>query len=63
MLSPLIKWDHKQDWFVGNFEKYMETVRGKRTIIVSLRDQKYEYLSGHVLNGKIAYPPAAYLVN
>ncbi len=48
---------------MGSYEKYMETVRGHRVVVVTLKDKKQEYLSGHVLNGDIVYPAAGYLVD
>ncbi len=62
MISPLIKWYHQENWYTFNYRNFMEHRRGQHEISVSLRKEKYEYFSGHAMNGKHVFPVAGYLV-
>lgn len=60
MISPLIKWDHSEDWFVTKFE--MQRVKsGERKVKFALSDQDYKYISGHMIDGRVLVPATAYL--
>lgn len=52
MLSPLIKWDHSQNWFATKFDVQDKIKSGERTICVKLSDEGQEYLAGHVIDGE-----------
>lgn len=52
MISPSIKWDHSEDWFVASFDTHMSDRSGERMVKISLSDKKFEYLAGHVVDGK-----------
>lgn len=54
MISPIVKWDHSEALFVSNFDPVM--VYDKRIVSISLKDAKYAYLRGHVIDGKILFP-------
>ncbi len=62
MISPLIKWNHTQNWYVGNYDEFMGAERGQRKVIFTPDDKEDEFLKGHAVNGKIVYPAAGYLV-
>jgi hypothetical protein len=49
MIAPLIKWDHKQDYFVYKFD---ERVASEKSFTVNLQDQDFEYISGHEIDGE-----------
>lgn len=49
MIAPLIKWDHKQDYFVYKFD---ERIASEKTFTVNLQDQEFEFISGHEIDGE-----------
>lgn len=51
MISPLIKWDHTEDWFVMKFTVKKGGHSGERKAILSLDADNY--ISGHIIDGKI----------
>jgi hypothetical protein len=50
MISPFIKWDHSEDYFVMNYAT--KAPRSERTFSVSINDAEFEYISGHLIDGK-----------
>lgn len=56
MISPLIKWEHSDEWYVASYTMEEEKCSGERIIKVNIRDKLYEYMSGHVVDGKILLP-------
>ncbi len=63
MISPLIKWEHSEDWYVTSYQMQEKIKSGERTVVVTLKDDEQEYLSGHVIDGRNLYPATGYLVN
>lgn len=49
MIAPLIKWDHKQDYFVYKFD---ERIASEKAFPINLQDQEFEFISGHEIDGK-----------
>ncbi|XP_044013914.1 fatty acid synthase-like [Aphidius gifuensis] len=62
MLSPLIKWQHSDDHFVVSFDNEKNIISHKRTIEVSLKDQDFKYMTGHVVDGINSFPTTFYFV-
>lgn len=58
-ISSLIKWDHSEDYFVPTF--LTGSSGGGKQIKVNLQDEKFKYIEGHVIDGKILIPATAYL--
>lgn len=54
MISPLIKWDHSEDWYVPKFEVLRKSESGERKVKISLNDTDYEHVSGHTIDGTTA---------
>lgn len=52
MISPMIRWEHSEDWFVTKFESQKSNRSGERHIVLNLSDQEFEYISGHTIDGK-----------
>ncbi|XP_036142914.1 fatty acid synthase-like [Monomorium pharaonis] len=61
MISPSIRWNHSKDWFIPDC-KVDKHVERERYIEIALKDVEYEYLTGHVIDGKNLLPATGYLV-
>ena len=55
MVSPLIKWDHSEDWFVSKFDDQNKIKSGERKLKIVLTDLDYEYIAGHTIDGKVFF--------
>ncbi|KAL9890872.1 fatty acid synthase-like [Glossina fuscipes fuscipes] len=60
-ISSLIRWDHSEDWFVTKYENMKTKSKGERSYTVNLGNDDEEFLSGHVIDGKILIPAICYL--
>lgn len=60
-ISPLIQWDHQEDWFVISYRNAGKTERYERTIGVNVKETEWNYVSGHVIDGRNLFPATAYL--
>lgn len=49
MISPMIKWDHSENYVVPLFESF--NTYEKRSVIVNISDKEYEFLRGNVIDG------------
>ncbi|KAK2585487.1 hypothetical protein KPH14_010141 [Odynerus spinipes] len=61
MISPHIRWDHTDDWFVASYKRQHKIVSGERTIKIFLDDEIFEYIDGHVIDGRNLFPATGYL--
>ncbi|XP_067207292.1 fatty acid synthase-like [Linepithema humile] len=62
MISPFIRWDHSEDWFVNNYQK-QKTIKSKeRQIEIKVDDEDYSFMTGHVIDGRNLLPATGYLV-
>ncbi|KAK0070674.1 hypothetical protein PV325_000237, partial [Microctonus aethiopoides] len=61
MISPLIKWDHSDDWYVTSYKMQKKITSGERIIELSLADDDYQYMAGHVIDGRNLLPATGYL--
>ncbi|KAG7203853.1 hypothetical protein KM043_017907 [Ampulex compressa] len=62
MISPLIKWVHTEDWFVASYEKEGNIGSGEREVCITLNNEFYAYLSGHIIDGRNLIPATEYLL-
>nr|QCW07581.1 fatty acid synthase 1 [Blattella germanica] len=62
MISPLIRWEHSEDWYVTSYRIQEKVKSGERTVVVSLEDEELEYLAGHVIDGRILFPAMGYVI-
>lgn len=51
MLSPLVRWEHSEDWFVPKFELQRMSNSWERKVKLSLKDQDYDIIDGHIIDG------------
>ncbi|CAO1315088.1 unnamed protein product [Diamesa serratosioi] len=61
MISPLIKWNHTEDWFVTKFNDGIANKSGERRVLLNLNDLDYAYITGHTIDGRVLFPATAYL--
>lgn len=62
MISPLVRWEHSEDWYVVNEQKKKKLCSGQRCVRITLADDAFEWLAGHTVDGKILFPAMGYLV-
>ncbi|XP_077295535.1 fatty acid synthase-like [Arctopsyche grandis] len=62
IISHLVEWYHKDDWFVNSFRGQQKLKSGERTVKVSVTNEDMEYLADHVIDGRNLYPATGYLV-
>lgn len=51
MISPLIAWDHSQDWFTGEYDERATQSSCERKLLLSLNDEDSAYMAGHLIDG------------
>lgn len=62
MISPLIEWDHDNDYFVT--KHFLDVKKAaEQTITVSMNNPEWEFISGHVIDGRILFPGVGYIVS
>lgn len=52
-IAPLVKWNHAEDYYVTRFKEYDSFNR--RTLTIGFTDKLYDYIRGHVVDGKNNY--------
>lgn len=62
MISPLVKWEHSEDWYVTSYRLQEKIKSGERTISISLSDEDMEFMAGHIVDGRNLFPATGYLV-
>lgn len=63
MIAPLIEWDHSKNWYVGTYKLQGKLKSGEKVFTINLKEEEYEFLSGHVIDGRNLYPATGYLVS
>lgn len=54
MISPMIKWDHSENYVIPTFESF--NTYEKRSVIVNTSDKENEYLKGNLIDGTTDKP-------
>lgn len=66
LISPLVEWDHSQNWDVPKVEDFPSSSGGSSSATVYNIDIGPEsadhYLIGHCIDGRVLYPATGYLV-
>ncbi|CAL7939125.1 unnamed protein product [Xylocopa violacea] len=62
MISPYIRWEHSDEWFVPNFNQRQKITTAERTVEINLSDDAYEYMVHHVIDGRNLVPATGYLI-
>ncbi|XP_046609411.1 fatty acid synthase-like [Neodiprion virginianus] len=61
MISPLLRWEHSEDWFVARLRKQDKLDKGEIIINFGLLDEEFEWMSGHIIDGRNLVPATGYL--
>ncbi|XP_029725313.1 fatty acid synthase [Aedes albopictus] len=61
MISPLIRWDHREDAFVVKYNWEESTKSNFLHFKISLSSQEYKHVIGHNIDGRILFPATGYL--
>lgn len=61
MISPLIQWEHSEEWYLAKFDPQSVGTSGERICPLSLAEHDYEYMSGHIIDGRCLFPATGYL--
>ena len=61
MISPLIKWDYGDEYFVMKFADQRSRKSGERKVKVALSSKDYKYIAGHTIDGRVLFPATGYL--
>ncbi|XP_077296458.1 fatty acid synthase-like [Arctopsyche grandis] len=62
MISPLVEWEHSEDWFVTSYKVNEKMMSGERIVRTAITDEDTEYMLGHVVDGRNLYPATGYIV-
>lgn len=54
MISPLLRWDYRNDWFVAFYKPLDEMKSGERAIYLKVNDSDLSFLDGHVVDGNFS---------
>ncbi|KAB0791794.1 hypothetical protein PPYR_03594 [Photinus pyralis] len=58
-ISPLIRWDHQEDWFVASARDNAKSGSDVITINLENGDEDWKFLHGHVIDGRNFLPASA----
>jgi len=56
------RWDHSEDWFVATYQSQRHVQSSERHIEINVSDENYDYMVGHVIDGRNLLPATGYLV-
>lgn len=59
LISPLVKWNHSVSWFTPKLSP--KDCHGE-SVLINISEQKWSYLQGHEVDGRILMPAMSYLV-
>ncbi|XP_076249111.1 fatty acid synthase-like [Calliopsis andreniformis] len=62
MISPHIKWEHSNDWYVAAYSQRQKINTSERLVEVMLKDENHEYMMHHVIDGRNLVPATGYLL-
>ncbi|XP_055593804.1 fatty acid synthase-like [Uranotaenia lowii] len=61
MLSPLIKWDHRQNTYFPFSKDVARTRETTKLSYISLASPNYKFVQGHCIDGRVLFPATGYL--
>ncbi|XP_055377654.1 fatty acid synthase-like [Condylostylus longicornis] len=54
-ISPLVSWDHTDNWFVTEVSE--DKITNERTLKISLQKEEYKFLYGYKIDNRVVVPP------
>lgn len=57
----MFRWKHSDNWFVAPYKMVEKIASGERTIEISIANEYFEYIKGHVIDGRNLFPATGYL--
>lgn len=60
-ISSLIKWDHSDSFFLPKYPEQFSCTLATSDIPIDLMEERYEYLTGHNIDGRVLYPATGFL--
>ncbi|XP_037041706.1 fatty acid synthase-like isoform X2 [Bradysia coprophila] len=60
-ISPLMAWDHSEEWYVTKFGAQKSQSTGERKVKISVNMDDYVYVTGHQIDGRCLFPATGYL--
>lgn len=61
MISPLIKWNHSEDWFTAFYRVQTDTKGGCREVNISTKVLEWSFLKRHAIDGRTVFPATGYV--
>ncbi|XP_048505788.1 fatty acid synthase-like [Athalia rosae] len=61
MISPLLRWNHSESWQVISYRTMQKIETGERIVKISVENESFEWISGHVVDGRNLVPATGYL--
>ncbi|XP_048505770.1 fatty acid synthase-like [Athalia rosae] len=61
MISPLLKWNHSESWFVTTYAMMQKIHTGDRVVKISLDNDSFDWMAGHIIDGRNLVPATGYL--
>ncbi|XP_025162177.1 fatty acid synthase-like [Harpegnathos saltator] len=61
MISSSIKWKHLENWYVASFATEKQITSREIVMEINIREEDYEYMSGHIIDGRNLLPATAYI--
>lgn len=61
MISPLIRWDHRENAYVVKYSWEESTKYNMIRFKISLDSQEFKHIVGHCIDGRILFPATGYL--
>lgn len=52
MISPLVKWDHKENYA---YLKFDDDIRTSRAVEINILDPEYEFITGHEIDREFSF--------
>lgn len=56
------RWEHSEDWYAEINIQRQRVTTAERVIDINLKDENYEYITHHVIDGRNLIPAMGYLV-
>lgn len=63
MISPFVKWNHSLDWYITSYRMQEKIKSGERSVMVNIKDDEFEFITGHMIDGRNLFPATGYLVS